>query len=173
MPTFGQRGLPQFPICKEHKRPGLQFRSTSPRRPKAGWPPAVTCGPVRFVGKGLWATLDRFQHLWVQPALHQRGARIHCRGKEPAQCYQSGGPALSGIGRASRGKNRRRPSPARPWPLQLITTRGSEVGATVPLEILPSPERLSHEARVRFWIRPASRYRLGRDNCCLIGFIAI
>ena len=85
MPTFGQRGLPQFPICKQHKRPRLQFRSTSPRRPKAGAGPG---GHVRFVEKGLWAMLDRFQHLSVQPALHQRGARIHCRGKEPAQCYQ-------------------------------------------------------------------------------------
>jgi len=65
-------------------------------------------------------------------------------------------------------KNRRRPSPARPWPLQLITTRGSEVGAAVPLEILPSPERLGHEARVRFWIGPAPRHWLGRHHRCFI-----
>lgn len=44
----------------------------------------------------------------------------------------------------------------------------SEVGASVPLEVFPSPERFSDEARVRFWIRPAPPHRLGRHRGCFI-----
>jgi hypothetical protein len=41
---------------------------------------------------------DQFQHLWVQPTLHQRGARIRSRGKEPAQCYQAVDQLYRGLG---------------------------------------------------------------------------
>jgi hypothetical protein len=156
---------PSFPSVKNTNGQGCssvpRLRGDRRRGPAPG-------GHVRFVEKGLSAMLDRFQHLSVQPALHQRGARIHCRGKEPAQCYQKRWTSSIPDWALLSWKNRRRPSPARPWPLQLITTRGSEVGAAVPLEILPSPERLGHEARARFWIRPAPRHWLGRHHRCFI-----
>jgi len=51
----------------------------------------------------------------------------------------------------------------RPRGLQLITTNRSEVSPSVSLEVLSRPERFSHEARVRLWIRPAPRHDVGRS----------
>src|SRR5271170_4651380 len=65
------------------------------------------------------------------------------------------------------------PSLARSPTLQLITTRLSEVGAFVSLEVLSRPKRFRHKARIRFRIRPAPRHQLGRDHRCFIASTAL
>jgi len=102
---------------------------------------------VRFVEKGLWAMLDRFQHTSRFSRRCISGVReFTVEAKNLRSVIKNDGLALSRIGRASRGKTVAAPPPR---VLGLYSLLRREVAKLAPLSLLKSSRVPSGSATKR------------------------